>query len=207
MSRIARFAVLVAALMSLFAVLSSSAGAVTWTNLGATSFTATGGAGTLSSTSQFLVCSGSDVRGVTTHGVGVLAPVVHATINFGGGCSLSGQAVGVECGVTLTAASQTTVAPRVTSGTADVTCGVYLAGQKICHLEGPVSGTYTNPVAPSTPGVLRTHTGGSLRATNGVSNCPLGASDLAHLSPLTFTVESGTGGTNPNLGPFITTDA
>src|SRR3982751_1380735 len=114
MSRIARFAVLVAALMSLLGVMSSTVGAVTWSNDGDTAFTANGGAGTLTSTSQPWVCSGSDVRGVTTHGVGVNAPIFHATIGFTG-CSLSGQTTGFECGVTLTAASQTTVAPRVTS--------------------------------------------------------------------------------------------
>jgi len=204
MSRIARFAVLVAALMSLFAVLSSTAGAVTWSNDGDTAFTATAGPGTLSSTSQFLVCSGGDAVGGTTNGSGVNAPIVHATITFTG-CSLSGQTnFHVECGVTLTAVSQTTVAPRVTSGNADATCSVYFAGVKVCHLEGGVAGTYTNPTAPSTFGRLVTNTGGSLRTTNGASNCPLGSGDLAHLSPLTFSVTAGTGGPTPHLGPSIT---
>ena len=51
MSRISRLAVLVTALASLFAVLSSTAGAATFTNSGSTAFTATGGAGTLGITS------------------------------------------------------------------------------------------------------------------------------------------------------------
>jgi hypothetical protein len=204
MSRIARFAVLVAALMSLLGVMSSTAGAVHWTNDGDTAFTAGGGAGTLSSTGAFLVTTGSDVRGVTTTPLaGINAPVVDATITFTG-VSISGQSLGLECGVTLTAASQTTVAPRVTSGTADATCGVYLANVKICHLEGTVAASYTNPTAPSTFGRLTTTTGGTLRATNAVANCPLGANDLAHLSPLTFTVTAGTGGPTPHLGPSIT---
>src|SRR4051812_45341566 len=63
MSKIARFAVLVAALMSLFAVMSSAAGAVTWENAGNTSFTATAGAHTLAGTGIVLACAGATATG------------------------------------------------------------------------------------------------------------------------------------------------
>jgi hypothetical protein len=202
MSRIVRFAVLVASLMSLFAVMSSTAGAVTWDNSGNTHFTATAGAGTLSSTGVALNCASADATGkTTTPAVGATAALVHATINFTT-CLLSGQAVGVECGVTLTATSQS---GSVTSGSADATCGVYLAGIKVCHIEGSVNGTYTNP-SGATAGVLQTTTGGNLRTTNAQSNCALGNNEPTHLSVLTFRVTNGTGGTG-TLGPIITRTA
>ena len=50
MSKISRLVVLAIALASLFAVLSSTAGAVTFTNDGGTAFHATGSPGTLSAT-------------------------------------------------------------------------------------------------------------------------------------------------------------
>jgi hypothetical protein len=192
----------VAALMSLFAVMSSTAGAVTWHNTGNTAFTATGGAGTLSSTGVALQCSGSSATGTAPATTVGLTLAVSGTVTFSG-CLLSGQNVGGDCGYTLTGTSQS---GSVTSGTVDATCGVFLANIKICHIAGTVSGSYTNPVSPSTAGKLATTTGGTLRTSNGASNCPLGNGDLAHLSPLNFSVSAGTGGTG-TLGPIITRTA
>jgi hypothetical protein len=201
MSRIARFAVLVAALMSLFAVMSSTAGAVTWHNTGNTAFTATGGAGTLSSTGVALNCSGSSATGTAPALTVGATLAVSGTVTFSG-CLLSGQSVGVDCGYTLTGTSQS---GTTTSGTVDATCGVYLATIKICHIAGTVSGSYVNP-SGATAGKLSTVTGGTLRTSNGASNCPLGNGDLSHLSPLNFSVSAGTGGSG-TLGPIITRTA
>src|ERR1044071_3993997 len=68
MSKFARLVVLVTALSSLFAMLSSTAGAVTWHNTGGTSFHATGGPMTYSRASVSLTCSGSTATGAAPGG-------------------------------------------------------------------------------------------------------------------------------------------
>jgi hypothetical protein len=203
MSRFARLAVLAASLLSLFAVLSSTAGAVTWHNTGDTHFAATGGAGTLSSTAVTLGCTGSDVTGRVTGAEPFVGATlsVDATIGFTG-CTLSGQSFGVECGVTFTGTSWTAGAPAVTSGAVDVTCGFYLSGTKLCHLEGQIPAHYVN--ASGTAAGRLTVTTGALTTTNGsVSSCPMGNGDSAHLTPLTFGVVD----TVQPLGPVITRTA
>jgi hypothetical protein len=204
MIRFARCSVLVAALLSLFAMGAASAGAVTWDNSGDTHFTTTGGPGTLSATGVSLSCAGSDgTARTTTPVVGVIGAVVDATVIFTA-CLLAGQNFGMECGITLTASAA--ISGGVT-GNADVTCSMVIAGVKNCHFEGGLHVQYVNPVLPSTSGNLTTTTGGSLRTTNGAANCPLGSGDPVHLSPLTFRVAAGTGGPTPHLGPIITRTA
>lgn len=184
MSRIMRFAVLVASLMSLFAVMSSAASAVTWDNSGSTAFTATSGAGTLSSTGASLSCTdatGTGTAPATTVGLTYSVSGV-ATFN---GCRMSNIATTVSCDYTLTGTSQS---GGVTSGSVDVTCGVSQFGVKLCHIGGSVSGTYTNP---GVVGVLNLATGGSLILSNGpTGTCPLGNGDVGHLTPLTFNTTS-----------------
>jgi len=195
MSRIMRFAVLVASLMSLFAVMSSTAGAVTWHNSGSTTFTATAGAGTLSSTGASLACTSASGTGTAPASTVGVTYSVSGTATFSG-CTLSGISTGVDCGYTLTGTSQS---GSVTSGTVDVTCGVYQFGTKLCHIGGSVSGTYTNPV--SGVGVLNLATGGNLILSNGpTGTCPLGNGDRGHLSALAFRTTSA----NP---PIITRTA
>ena len=83
MSKIMRIAVLAMSLVSLFAVMSSAAGAVTWTNTGQTSFTATTGAGTLGSTGTSLNCATASATGATRTPVsGVGAAIAAGTITF-----------------------------------------------------------------------------------------------------------------------------
>ena len=195
MSKIVRFAVLVASLMSLFAVMSSTAGAVTWHNSGSTAFTATAGPGTLSSTSASLNCTGASATGTAPALTVGATYAVSGTATFTG-CSLGGVATGVDCGYTLTGTSQS---GSVTSGAVDVTCGVYQFGAKLCHIGGSASGTYTNPV--SGVGVLALATGGNLITSNGTSgSCPLGNGDRGHLSAFSFRTTSA----NP---PVITRTA
>jgi len=206
MGMFTRLVVLTAALLSSSAMLASSAGAVIWHNTGDTAFTALGGVGTLSSTSTPLICTGTG----TATGTVAATPAGVSTWSMASGtitlsmCTVSGQSVGVDCGYTLTATSQS---GTVTNGTFDATCGVYLANIKICHISGTDSFAYTNPVAPSTFGKIQLGTGGTLRVSNGASNCPMGNGDLGHLSPLTFIISSATGGPTPHLGPVITRTA
>jgi hypothetical protein len=188
MSKISRLAVLVVGLVSLFGILSASAGAVTWHNMGSTTFTATAGAGTLSSTGASLGC-------VTATGTGT-APVltvgnvynVSGTATFNN-CVLSGIATGVDCAYTLTGNNLDggNVMGSVVTGSVDVTCGVYQFGTKICHISGSTGGTYTNNV----PGVLTIAASSSLITSNGpTGSCPLGNGDAGALTHLTFTTTS-----------------
>jgi hypothetical protein len=203
MSKLARFVVLVTALTSLFAVLSSTAGAVTWHNTGNTSFTATAGPGTLSATAASLSCTSADASGTAPASFVGATYVVTGTIGFTG-CTISGSATNVECSYKLTGISQPT--PGITTGGADVTCGVYLIGQEICHISGSVHGHYVNP-NPPTAGRLTVTAGLGLRLSNGpTGSCPLGNGDAGSLTHLAFNVTSGTGGTG-TLGPIITRTA
>ncbi len=196
MSRITRLAVLVVGLMSLFGIMSATAGAVTWHNTGSTNFTATTGPGTLSSTSAALNCTGGTGTGDAPTGT-TIAPqyLVRGTVTFSG-CSLSGISTGVDCAYTLTGTTQP-VATQVT-GDADVTCRVYQFNAQVCHIDGSVHGIYTYAAGL---GTLTITTGGNLITRNPASgSCPLGNGDRAHLSELTFRTTSA----NP---PHITRTA
>ena len=196
MSKIMRVVVMVTALMSLFGVMSATAGAVTWHNTGNTAFTATGGAGTLSSTGVSLVCTSSDATGTAP------ASVVGATYTSTGtatftGCRLAGLAAAVSCNYSLTG---TAFSAGVTSGTVDATCSVSQAGVAVCHIAGTTPGSYTNP---GTAGRLTLSASSSLRTFNPASGtCPLGNGDTASLTQQVFTVTGGTGGAG-TVGPVI----
>jgi hypothetical protein len=204
MTRIARFVVLVAGLMSLFGTLSGSAGAVTWHNSGDTAFTATSGAVTLSSTGASLSCpSGGTMTASAASGpfVGVVWSAFTGTTTATG-CTLGVSNYSFGCAYTFTATFQ---ALPATTGTADMTCSWYFGGSQICHIEGSVSATYTNP-SGSVKGRLAWATGGNLILTNGsAGTCPLGNGDRAHLSALTYLLTAGTGG--GGNGPIITRTA
>jgi hypothetical protein len=204
MSRLMQCVILIGAVMGSCAATAATAGAITWENSGDTHFTASGGSGTLTLTATPFQCPGSSITGKTTTPLTwISAPVLHATVTFSG-CSLSGQSVGYECAYTFTSVSQS---GSVTSGAIDATCGMWLAGIKVCHVEGSTGASYANPVPPSTFARVQTVTGGALRITNGQSNCMFGNNELAHLSVLTFTVSGGAGGSTPHLGPIITRTA
>ncbi len=202
MTRIARLVVL-AAMAAL--ALSSTAHAVTWHNSGSTAFTATGGPGTLSSTSAALACSGTTGTGTATAApfVGATWSAFHGTVSFTG-CLVSGITTGVECGFTMTA---TTAVAGGIGGTFDVTCGIFQFGTKICHIGGSLEGTYVNPVQPSTKGRFTLNTGGSLVMSNGAAGvCPLGNGDRGHLAEKALTITTATGGSG-TLGPVLTRTA
>jgi hypothetical protein len=203
MSGFARTAVIVAALLSSFAALSSAAGAVTWHNDGDTHFTATGGAGTLTSTGVSLGCSGSNTTATAPGGsiLGTTLPV-SGTIAFTG-CASSGTSFGLHCGFTFTGTTWAPGTPAITSGNTDLTCDYYLATSRLCHFTGPVPSTYANPNG-ATPGKLVMTTGTALTVTNGsVGTCPLGNGDKVHQTQLTFNVVDAT----QPLGPVFTRTA
>lgn len=197
MSRIARIAVSFAALTSLFALLSATAGASTWHNSGSTTFHATAGAGTLSSTSAGLVCP----SGGTTTGTVAATPAVvpfDAWTAFEGtmtwtGCTLGVTGYAVDCEYALITTSWTDLTADITHAVASLTCGVFLQGTQVCHLVGVLQERYTNP-SGATPGKLTIATGGGLTAFNGgVVTCPLGNGDRGHTSEFTFTLTSAAG--------------
>lgn len=197
MSRVAQIAVLVAALLSLFAMLSSSAGAVTWHNSGATTLHATMGQSTLSSTSAGLVCpSGGTFTGTVAATPAVVLAGDWAAITgtaSWSNCTLGVPGYAVDCGYTFTASTWAAGPPANTGGLVDVTCGVYLSGTKFCHIEGAVGAIYTNANG-TTPGFFMFLTGGALLITKaGPSSCPLGDNDLGHFSAPQLIVTSVAG--------------
>jgi hypothetical protein len=193
MSKIARLAVLVAALASLFAVMSSSAGATTFTNSGATSFHGTGTGGTLGITNgsggvSNLTCTGTDVIGVLGSGTFnfVLGNVTFAP------CLLVGLHTKVACSYTWTAS---TFASGVTSGKAAVDCVASLATSPftaLCDITGLTNLSYTNPgtagrftLLASNTLVVTNHTDASCSAT-GVTTGTSKIGDLSEQSiPMT----------------------
>jgi hypothetical protein len=168
MSRIARIAVFIAALTSLLAVMSTTAGAVTWTNTGATAVHATTGHGALHVGSNALTCQGGTAIGTAPAHSAASTYAVTGTITFTP-CTLAGQATFIDCNYTLTGINW---ASGVTAGSADVTCEARLhAGTqlKLCHISGSTPYSYNNST-----GALTLSQSSSLIVANGVSVCPLG---------------------------------
>jgi hypothetical protein len=193
MSRISRFVVLLTALASVTGVMSATAGAVTWDVTGSGSFAATSGPGTLSSTGVNLACASGSATGTYAAGSipGSTYSGVSGSVTFNQ-CFLAGQAAGVSCTYRLTGTTEI-VTKSVTTGNADVTCGVTLAGTKLCHISGSPHAIYTSPTGATT-GRL-TITSSPLTIGNASPNvCPAGANDTnASLTELTFNVTTGGG--------------
>jgi hypothetical protein len=174
MSKFSRIVVLVTALASLFAVMSSTAGATTFRNTGGTTIHATGGAGTLTATrhpgtGSNLTCTSSTATGSIPLGV---FTSVTGDVTFGG-CLLTGNPAAVSCHFTLTPTTWTNATQAVTSGTAGVTCSASVGGVPLCHIEGTTPGDYFNPDLPNTVGRLTLTASSSLQVThsNGASSC------------------------------------
>ncbi|WP_445149518.1 hypothetical protein [Baekduia sp. Peel2402] len=192
MSRIARFVVLATALTSLFTVVSSTAGAVTWTNTGSTTFHATGGPGTLSVGANNFTCSASTATGTAAADSTGTVYRMPGTITFSP-CLLAGQATFAHCGFTLTGSAWSAGAPAVTTGSVDITCDIRLTNSpatKLCHVEGTTPFSYINPQG-ATAGRITLTTGSSGLVVDGDS-CLLGNGG-AHLSEQTIPVTSAAG--------------
>ena len=198
MSRLTRVVVLAAALASLFAALTSAAGAATWDNSGSTSFTATGGPATLSVGSVMVPWTSADLTGVspTSSTTGDLATGTTTLTN----CSLGGALCHGACTYTLTAASQS---GGVSSGTVDVTCDLFVFGVAACHVAGTTPGSYTNPVGTTKGKLTLAHSSGTLRVFNPGNGgvCPLGNNVGATLTTHTYSITAANGA---GLGPAFT---
>jgi hypothetical protein len=200
MSKIMRIAVLAVSLMSLFLVMSSAASAVTWTNNTDTTFTATAGPHTLTVTTVPLACGSAHATGTAPMAVSDPLSIV-ATGTIGYGCTITAlrNLATVDCSYSLTATALDGVgATSTVTGIADVTCGIYQAGTKICHIDGALPVAYTNPNTGS--GILHIPASTRLTTTNAAGTCPLAARDVTHLTALTFRVIPSAGGSR---GPTI----
>lgn len=198
MSRIARIAVAVTALLSLFGVVSSSASAATWHNSGSTTVHATAGSVTFSSTSAGLACPAGGTMSGTVSATPAVVPVGKWLAMTGTttwtGCTLGVSGYTVDCPWTFTADSLEQGQPAITHGTKDFTCGVYLAGTKFCDFHGTIETHYVNPESDVSPGYFVDTTGGTWKPTNtSTGTCPLGNGDLGHASVTTFTLTSAAG--------------
>jgi hypothetical protein len=195
-----------AMVMVVLGTVTSTAGAVTWHNTGDTAFTSSGSAMTLSVTGVSLTCTGASATGTSPSGstVGVIYSGASGTLTLNG-CSLSGLPTSVGCDYTWTLSTDT---GGIKEGTADLTCSITQFGTKICHVEGPAPVTHFDPVPPSGFEVWIIHDSSGLKTTNGPGGtCPLGAGEPAHITKLTMTTTSATGGPTPHLGPRFTRTA
>jgi hypothetical protein len=206
MSKFSRIVVLVTALASLFAVMSSTAGATTFTNTGGTSFHAVGGAATLTPTRHPGV--GSNLTCLTSTWTGTLSAGAFTSVTgtaTSSSCSLSGNPAHIGCTYTLTPVAWTNATQAITSGSAAVTCTMSVGGVPLCHIEGNTPGHYFNPDPPNTVGRLTLTASSSLQVThsNGASSCSalLGTtpSGPGHLTEHTINL---TGPASSN--PFVT---
>ena len=195
MSSISRVAVLTAALISALGASASSAGAVTWSSDGDTTFTASGSPSTMSITSLAgVACTGADMTGtMNASSAAAVWNAAHGTLTFTG-CAIAGIATPTHCTYDLTALSG--VVSGASTVALDMTCSAYEFNTKICDIAGRLTGTYTNPSA-TTAGRIATTTGGHLRTSAG---CISGlANEPVHASPMTFTIVGGA-----TKGPIIT---
>ncbi|WP_445148212.1 hypothetical protein [Baekduia sp. Peel2402] len=192
MSKFARIVVLATALTSLFAVMSSTAGAVTWTNTGSTVIHATGTGIVYSEGSNAMVCSGATLSATAAAIIVASVYSVPGTVTFSP-CTLAGQSTYVHCGFTLTGSA---FATPVTTGVADLTCTARLTANNaaLCHLEGTVIGHYINPTAAtSTPGKVTMTTSSTVGTTHSSGTSCLLGTGPGHLSEHTLTVTTVAG--------------
>jgi hypothetical protein len=202
MSRITRVAVLATALMSLFGVLSSTAGAVVWHNNNDTAFTATAGASTFTVTGVSLTCGGANATGTAPAGSFTGATYTAMTLNANyTGCKLSGLDTAVSCGLTFTTSA--VEISNTFDGSIHVNCGLTQFGTEICRIEGITSGSYKNPDGGILPtnGRLNFSHSNTLRTTNGTGAMCI----MAPGEPLTLTAHQFviTGGGLTRKGPTI----
>jgi hypothetical protein len=200
MNKIARLAVLVAALASSFAVMSSTAGAVTWHNTGSESLHATGVGLTLSVGVNNFACTGSTLNATSPVGSFVTATYsMTATLTYSP-CTLAGVNFYMHCNATYTGIAWVAGPPALTAGAADVTCDLKLTSgdQGICHLSGTMPASYANPNG-ATSGRFTFTTSSTLTIGNyGSTSCFLGTG-TAQTSHQTMNLTSG--------GPILTRTA
>jgi hypothetical protein len=201
MNRFARFTVLIATLTSLFAAVSSSAGAVTWTNEGATAVHATGAGGALHVGANTMSCTGATTTATAPMHSALTPYLVTGTITYSP-CSLVGQNSTVHCNYTLTGLTHSgSTLGGVTGVNLDLTCDQRLtpSGFGLCHISGSTSGSYINPSVAGGTGRLTLNTTNTLVVSNfGSTSCPLGT------GPATLTHQQLT--TTVGATPILLTD-
>lgn len=188
MRRLTRLAITTVGLLSLFAIASTSASAITWHNSGDTTFSATAGGPSYSVTSVSLNCASAQMAGT------VPTVTVGATLTMSGtgsylGCTFSGSTINIECGYKFTGVAQH---GDTVTGSTDVTCNYYLATTRICHVAGSRPSTYQSP-SGSLTGVLTLSTS-NLVINNGDVSCMFGNNDTIEFSPQVFNLNAPTGG-------------
>ncbi|WP_445148309.1 hypothetical protein [Baekduia sp. Peel2402] len=184
-----RLAVLTVGLLSLFAVASTAASAVTWHNSGDTAFTATAGAPSFSSTGTSLSCTSATLSGTAPATTVGLLYTMSATGSYNG-CSIAGTSMSVECSYKFTGTAQH---GNTTTGSTDVTCGFYSFNSKLCHVAGARPSTYVSP-SGSGIGVLTLSTSNLIISNGSSGTCLLGDNDVIEFAPQIYGVTSGTGG-------------
>lgn len=191
-SRITRIAALVTALMAVVGVAQASAS--TWTVSGGPNFTATAGAGSLSTSAGTLSCTGATATGAFSASTSTSVPwnnAASASVTFTG-CRLAGQNTAVACTNRLNANSYDSVAMDTRGTLSSVSCTVTTAGVLVCNIvnSAPLTGDFSN-----TSQILTVDSTSNLTVTNGAAHCPLlaagGTSDRGRL------VGTGTGGSVP----------
>jgi hypothetical protein len=201
MSKLLRVIGLTTALASLFAMMSSTAGAITFSNTGGTSLHATGGGVTLLPTrhpgvGSNLGCGSSTWTGNVPAGAFLSAS---GTLTYSG-CALVGTPVHIDCTYTLIPTTWTNATQAITSLTASLTCAMSAGGTPFCHIEGSTPGHYFNPDPPNTIGRLTLTRSSSLTITHSsFTNCLfLGttASGPVHMTEQTVTL-AGPASSNP----------
>ena len=193
MGKVRRFAMFVAGLTALLAAVSATATATTWTNAGATAFTATSGAFTMTAGGVATQCTGARMTGTAPASSAgpnyVITGVTNPT-----GCTLLGQNQAVACNFTLTGTVYNAGSGSF-SGMVTLSCTQTPSG---CRITGTVPGTYT---LPNLFGLIPARL--SINGTSGLSSsgCIMTGAISLTPNPWVFTVQNGTGGTNPTLGP------
>jgi hypothetical protein len=200
--------VLVTALASLFAVLSSTASAATFTNSGSTAFTATGVGGTLGITNgaggvSNLTCSGTDATGNLASGV---FTSVTGNVSFAP-CTLVGLHTKATCSYSLIPLTFTSFLPPEIDGSASVNCSVALATNPftvLCKVLGSVVSAFKNP-SGTAKGIWRFFSSLLSVSNSSDSSCsaagvPTGTTRTGDLTGQTINV---TNGTPTTLGPVF----
>jgi hypothetical protein len=162
MSRFTRVVMVLTALASSLAAMSSTAEAVTWTNEGATSFHATGIGGARHLPGGINVnfhCTGETATGT--------APMHTSTNTIMTGtltlapCSHQGLSSSIHCSYTMTGVNFTgSTLGGVTNALVDLTCDERLTtapGWALCHINGTVPAQYSNPTVAGGTGRLTFH--------------------------------------------------
>jgi hypothetical protein len=187
MSRIARFAVLVASSLSLLSMLSTTAGAVTWDNRGSTIFTATNPAtGVMTATGVNLTCHGAMMIGTAPNNVVGTTYSVTGSINFKP-CFISGVPTGVNCGFTFT----TSAMASPFHGNVDLTCTVIQFNTPTCHISGQTTADYDNPEPAGVSGVFTLAASSTLHVGNHTpTHCVMGIDDTMSITAQTFATTS-----------------